>query len=398
MTIRKHSLRSMVVISVCIVAFGFTAGGLLKLLVTGNNAAQRDIVSYWSAAHLFAQHRNPYDPAATAHIEYAMGLKSQEREVIMRNPPWMLPLVLPLSLFSLRSGALAWSVLLALAFAGSIRVLYSMFPKPRTSAVLVCCFFGPATVCLLAGQTSVFALLGVVLFLRNHKASPFIAGMSLCLCLTKPHLFLAFGVAFIVWAVLTKAYSVVLGALLPFVVSCAAVTAYLPSVWGEYWKTMTTWGIGHEVIPCLSVVLARSIAPNVPWLHYVPASLACCWALVYHLTHRAQWDWMNEGLFVLLISVLTAPYAWVVDETVLLPVIASLLFVPASRALGAVALCSAIIELQLFFGVSLHSLLYLWTAPAWLAIFLFARSRNAWNRDAVRLQPLVAADMAVLDT
>ena len=50
-------------------------------------------------------------------------------------------------------------------------------------------------------------LLGLVLFLRLHRSSPFLAGVSLWLCLLKPHLFVPFGIVLIVWAIVTRSYS-----------------------------------------------------------------------------------------------------------------------------------------------------------------------------------------------
>jgi hypothetical protein len=72
--------------------------------------------------------------------------------------------------------------------------------------------FAPALVCLIVGQTSLFALLGLVLFLRLHRTRPFLAGVSLWLCALKPHLFLAFGVVLLAWIIVSRCYRILLGA------------------------------------------------------------------------------------------------------------------------------------------------------------------------------------------
>ena len=81
--------------------------------------------------------------------------------------------------------------------------------------------FAPALACLLAGQISLFALLGLVLFLRLHKTRPLLSGVSLWLCALRPHLFLPFCVVLILWIIATRSYKILLGALAALAMQCS---------------------------------------------------------------------------------------------------------------------------------------------------------------------------------
>jgi hypothetical protein len=106
---------------------------------------------------------------------------------------------------------------------------------------------------------------------------------------------------------------------------------------------------------------------------------------------------MEHGSLLVLVSVLVAPYTWFTDQAILLPALLGGVYLTRSRTLIATfALTSAIIEIANFRGIPvLHSAFYIWTAPAWLAWYLYAArrrdSRNAYEA------PLLA-DSGVMGT
>jgi hypothetical protein len=361
------------VVGICTLALAFTCLGMCDLLLTGNGAGERDFVSYWAAGHLIAQHQNPYDSETILRIERSVGLEPNVREVIMRNPPSALLLVLPLSLFGVKTGALVWSLLLLACLVTSVRMLWIMHGRPKNRLHLLGYTFGPALACILAGQTAVFALLGLVLFFRFNAVKPFMAGVSLWLCLLKPHLFLQFGAVLLLWVIVNKAYSVFLGAAAAVATSSTIALLLDPHVWIQYWTMMRTWGIERELIPCLSVTLRFLIKPDAIWIQYLPSMIAGVWALKYFLRRSATWNWMKHGSLLMLVSVMAAPYAWSTDEAILVPAILSGAYVARSGSLIALpALASAAIEIEILFKAPLHSRLFLWTAPVWLAWYLYA--------------------------
>ena len=343
------------------------------LLLTGNGVEQRDFISYWSAGHQVAAHQNPYDSEAIQRIERSYGLGDESREIIMRNPPSALALVLPLSLVSVRAGWLIWAGLLLFCLIASVRMLWIMHGRQTNHLELLGYSFGPALACLLAGQTALFSLLGLVLFLRWHSTRPFLAGVSLWLCALKSHLFLPFGAAMLVWVVMTKRYTILAGAAAVLTASCAIAYLIDPLAWSHYRYMMSTWGIERETIPCLSVMLRLALKPAATWIQYVPVILGSLWGLSYFWKHRQEWDWMKHGNLLMLVSVATAPYAWVTDEAVLIPaILGGAYFTRSPILITFLALGSAIIQIETVHSPNLHSFFYIWTASGWLVWYLCA--------------------------
>jgi hypothetical protein len=228
-------------------------------------------------------------------------------------------------------------------------------------------------VCLIVGQTSLFALLGLVLFLRLHRTRPFLAGISLWLCALKPHLFLVFGVVLLAWVILNGCYKVLLGAATAIAASCALTWWIDPTAWADYAHMMRTSGIENEFIPCWSVVLRLWIRPQAMGLQYMLPVLGCGWALVYFWKNRTAWDWAKHGSVLVVVSILAAPYCWVFDQSVAIPALLQGAYLTRSRILLALLAAASLgMEVALVCGVKLPSPFYLWTAPAWLAWYLLA--------------------------
>jgi hypothetical protein len=148
---------------------------------------------------------------------------------------------------------------------------------------------------------------------------------------------------------------------------------------------MSTSRIDKIPIPCLSNMLRRAISPDTMWLQYVPAAVGCVWALTYFRRHKDDWDWLEHGSLVVLVSVLVAPYTWLIDQAILIPALLHAVYVSRSRTVVAMlALASAAIQLSPFMVQELtHSVLYAWTAPAWVAIYLVATRSSSVSRPAV---------------
>ena len=76
----------------------------------------------------------------------------------------------------------------------------------------------------------------------------------------------------------------------------------------------------------------------------------------------------------MLVSVLVAPYTWLMDQAILIPALLHAAYFTRSRTLITIlALASAVIETATLRGIPLlHSAFYLWSAPAWLVWYLVA--------------------------
>jgi hypothetical protein len=144
---------------------------------------------------------------------------------------------------------------------------------------------------------------------------------------------------------------------------------------------MRVSGINQEIIPCLSIVLRRSISPDALWLQYLPALIGCVWALSYYWKNRRTWDWVKDSGPVVLVSILMAPYAWITDQALAIPaLVAGAIRTRSQLLLVALAAASIAIEAELLNGIMLSSNLYLWTAPAWLVWYLLTSRSEVTHR------------------
>jgi hypothetical protein len=134
-----------------------------------------------------------------------------------------------------------------------------------------------------------------------------------------------------------------------------------------------TSGVIQEYIPCISVALRVWISPHATWIAYVPSALGCAWALGYFVMRRHRWDWMRDGSLLMLVSILVAPYCWMFDQALAMPALLHGAYVTKSRILLTVlALASVLIDAELVGQIKMASILFLWTAPAWLVWYLLA--------------------------
>jgi hypothetical protein len=140
---------------------------------------------------------------------------------------------------------------------------------------------------------------------------------------------------------------------------------------------MNDAGLKDVALFTLSKYFRLAVAPGAFWLQFLPQAVASAWALWYALTRRKNWRWLNQGLLVLLVSVMCSPYSWLTDEAVLLPAILVGLYQAdeSRRSLLPFGLFGGAAIVELLVGVPIASPFSLWTTPAWFAWYLFATGR-----------------------
>jgi hypothetical protein len=380
----RNDFAELSIATVAGLAFALITIFLCVVPIAGNLASARDFVVFWATGQQLVHHANPYDAAAMARIEHTAGLNAGYGTLFMRNPPWGLPLVMPLGLVGVRIGAFLWSIVLLACMVVSGWLVWLMHGRRSSRIHWLAYAFAPALVCLFVGQTALFALLGLALFLRLYREWPFMAGLALWLCALKPHLFLPFGVVLLAWVVVSRSFRILTGAAAAMAASCAAVCWIDASAWSAYTAMMRAPGMEKEFIPCLSVAMRLWLSPQTLWLQYLPAAVACAWALAWFWRRRHQWDWLRDGSLLMLVSILAAPYCWLYDQALVIPALVEGAYLARSRPLLAIlALANLPIEIGLMCGIRITSALYLWTAPAWFAWYLLAcaSARRAGSTD-----------------
>lgn len=362
---------------VAAVLLAIIGAGILVFIAKSNNAGQRDFISYWAAGHQLVHRANPYDAAAIQELERSAGYKLNYR-LIMRNPPEALFLATPLGFVGPNTGLVLWMLALLACLVTSIRMIWALHGRPTDSLHLLGYCFAPVMECLMAGQLGIFLLFGVVLFLYFQKSRPFVAGAALVFCATKPHLFLPFGIVLLLWIACRKQYRMLAGFCVALFAVCALALSLDTNAFSHYSQMMRSSGVFGEIVPTLSEFLRLLLHKDAIWLQFAPQAGACVWALWWFWKRRERWDWMEQGLLVLLVSVMCAPYSLLTDEAVLLPAILVGIYRAdhSGRSLLPFGLIAGVAMLEVFTEIPMTSVFYLWTTPAWLAWFLYATRKS----------------------
>lgn len=339
-----------------------------------------DFVEYWAAGRLNVHGENPYDPAAVHQLERAAG--RDHDGILMWNPPWTLPLVMPLGLLDCRTAHLLW-----LAVQGVILVwcgdalwrLYGGAPSHRGLAWLLALTFLPSLFALTAGQIVPFVLLGAVLFLVFvRQGRDFLAGASLVLLAIKPHLAYLFWIALLCWCLSRRRWAILGGGLLGGAAALGVAMLCNPAVLGQYWHTFTHQPPAQYRSPTLGTVLRLWFGEEHFCLQFLALLPGLAWLLPYWLRHRRDWEWSERLPLLLLVSMLTAAYgAWLFDLALLLvPVLQTAArtrrdtWKPAALAylaINAVAASQLAVEAEYF--------AFIWMTPALLLAYLLLQRR-----------------------
>jgi hypothetical protein len=294
--------------------------------------------------------------------------------VMMLNPPTALPFALPLGFFGIRPAIFAWAVITFACLILSVRILRVLNGRTDGRSFFFCYAFAPALACVSIGQYSMVVLLGVALFLWLHRTRPLLAGLSVALMATKPHLFLPVAAVALLWTIRGKRYALLAGAVLGILLAAAAAIVVDPHVFAQYLTVSRAGAVDIYGAPNFSSLVHR-LDPPAPLLQYLLAAVATVWGLWWYWRRRTVWDWNDQGLILLAVAVITAPHSWLDDEVLMIPaVMAGLSLCRGSyRALLPLVALNSIALLMLYYNISFYSWNYLWTSVAWLLWFLDAR-------------------------
>jgi hypothetical protein len=287
------------------------------------NLVRRDSIAYWAAGKLLVSGHDPYNLVQVLALEGSQGY-SESKPLVLRTPPWSLFLVIPLGLLNAFAAWALWVALSLLAVIVSIRLCWRMYGnEARAPAIflVVAYLFAPIPACLVAGQMGLVLLLGIVLFLWWDRTHPFLAGMALVLPFAKPHLLSLFWVVLVFWAMKEKQHRLLAGLIVAFVMAIGLALIFEPATFQHYQAMLREASIGHEFIPAFSGVIRLLLFRRLFWVQFIPMALGLVWACWFYRKNRARWNWREHGPALLVVSVLTTPYAWLTDEVVLLPAI-----------------------------------------------------------------------------
>jgi hypothetical protein len=354
------------------------AGAVVLLAVAAlstvfyGKAANVDFIEYWTSGKLMRQHQNPYSQSSVYLFEKQAG-SDLHAPVVMRNPPWSLFLVAPLGYMSLQLAAFVWLLAMIVSLVVSVRLLSSGSKPPPIVAYV----FAPVLYSTMAGQTPLFFLLGTAVFLHFYKSRPWLAGLALALPAIKPHLFLLVWPVLLLECIRARRWRVLAGGVVGLALASAIAVSLDPHVWTDYLSSMRDEHMQLHLMNNLPFAL-RMLVPGWPaWVQVVPAIPATIWAIWYWWRHREQWEWTDQGTLLLAVSVLVSPYSWPFDQVLFLPAILRVCSGPMSKRTLSVLVGLSALASVMILKIPLTSLAYVWTGPAWLLWYLWARQQNA---------------------
>src|SRR5258708_4752722 len=345
---------------------------------------ERDSIAYWAAARLLVDHQNPYNHASVLRLEQEQGY-SEERPLVLRTPPWSLFMVVPLGW---SSPLVAWAIWIGILFGclifgvRLIRKLYATPQMPPNLFSILACTFAPVPACLVSGQMGLVLMLGMILFFCWEREHPYLAGAALILPFAKPHLLALFWIVLLLWAAARGKMKIAVGFFSALVAATLIALYFDPGVFAHYREMLQVAAIQREFIPALSGVLRLLFFRRFFWMQFVPLAIGLAWCFRYVMKKREDWDWREHGPALLIVSVLTTPYEWLSDETVLLPAIlqvAALVFAARARlkvvskiVLVGFAGLNALLLLILRFKIPFSTGLYFWCSLVWSGWYFYA--------------------------
>ena len=189
-----------------------------------------DYVEYWAAGNLNLNGGNPYDPQQLLPLQHAAG-RYFGVPVMMWNPPWMLLLAMPFSIFAYPISRVLWILFFVIIVFLSVNQTWQLYvgsPNQRWISWLVGFTFIPILEAFRTGQTGPLLLLGVVGFLFFiHKKKLWLAGGFLALLLVKPHILYLVLFTVVLWSLYEKQPRVILGAAIAIIVATLAALSLI---------------------------------------------------------------------------------------------------------------------------------------------------------------------------
>jgi hypothetical protein len=350
-----------------------------------------DFVAFWSAGHLIASQENPYS------LENILSLNPElEFDVLVRaqffNPPTILLLFIPFGLLPFHLSKNIWLLLSVILLIISTLWIWRIYKGPlskRWIAILCILTFTPAFFALFEGQVTFIILLGITGFLFfAEQRKWFTAGVFLSLLTIKYQLVLPFLITVILWIIYERRWKVIMGAVLVSLISLLIVTIIKPSIIIDYLFFLTHLAPSPCDQPVLAALFCVLGGERIDWLSYIPTTVGIIWLVIIWWRNKDKWSWRERISLFIIISILTAPYAWMHDELLfLIPVLEVAIVILNIRQnitsyfIIVAYLLMNVIAFILIPTLRYHQLLLLWMPTLFLGIYILAKVKlfPIWN-------------------
>ena len=348
-----------------------------------SNIKGRDSTLYWATAKLLLHRGNPYSIPEVQALEWSEHYGTAKKPKMYRPPPWSLWMILPLGFSNAYWAWIAWTGIALAALVASVRLswrIYGDAPCPPTIVLVAAYLFAPVVACLVIAQMGTVLLLAVLLFFYWAEKKPLWAGVVLLVPMAKPQFFAPLGLVIVLWCIARKQWRVLAGATLAFVGANLIALTFDPHIFAHYREMLALDQMQNEFMPNVSGVMRAFFFRQHYQVQFVPTLLGMCWAAWYFSKRREDWDWGRDGVWLLVVGALVAPYSWLTDEAVLLPAVIQGIVWLRRNSLGPgsqfVLLTFAVFDLLLLLiikaKVDPFTGIYFWSSLLWFAWYSFA--------------------------
>jgi hypothetical protein len=285
----------------------------------------KDFPEYWAAGRLNLRGEDPYD-ASRVLAEQQMLEPDRREPVMMWNPPPSLALYMPLGLLPYRLSGLVWVGVQLLATLVACDLLWRLFhpQRRRWIAFLLAVSFVGTWWMASFGQNSGLLLLGLAGFAHfTQRGKPLCAGAAAALTAIKPHLFAGFALLLLVDVCRQRGRWTLVGGALAIAGALGLALAANPLLLEEYVSATRHPAPGATPLSSWVVLmpaywLRMAVAPQAFWVQFAPCMLGCVALLAWRLIRGARWDWPMALPLAATVCIITAPYGWIFDLTILL--------------------------------------------------------------------------------
>jgi len=367
---------------------------LIPTLTSSNTIRADDFVRFWAGAKLTLGGENPFDPTNINRLqaEAGMAISGEEITSIILNPPWAISFFLPFGLLSYPLSRLIWllvSIILVVICSSLLWYYYKGLPNQKWIAWVAVIIFAPTISVLEKGQIAPIVLLSIVGFIYfvEYRHNDLAAGAFLALATIKPQIAYIFGLAVLIWVIQQRRWLVFVGAGVTTILLTLLPMILNPSIIPQYLSAMQTYQTAEWATPTFGSYLRFFLfGTNAIWPQFLPVVFGVLWFMFYWHRHARCWNWVERLPALLLVSLLTAPYAWTYDYVILLPAViqAAVWLIKERKSWSTYVLVGVFVGISIL-DLALHikqsDFWFIWLAPAILIWYLLVRINN------LRLKP-----------
>lgn len=362
------------ILTAALIAF---VGGIVFMaaFMASNALPPQDLTQYWAAAHLVRL--NPYSLSFVTELEKSAGVAVIGSPLVLKNPPWAIPFILPLGLFSYRVAFALWTVFSVVIVAGCVRAVWQLRERSESLfSILLPFVFGPTIVLLMLGQWTVLVLLGITGFLiMVERRRDWLAGSLLLLVMGKPHVSFLFLVAIALWTLRSRRWAILYSATISLTAASITMLIINPSIFTQFLER--TKQVVDETVPYPNFGGMLYTVFGHHALALLPQAAGVVWLLFYWRSRRRHWDWKTNGMLVLAVSVVSSYYSYPYDEILILPAMVTAYLTGNKKiflvGLVAVNLGYGVYLFQIAGSIGFSYMFLWWTATGWLLTYCFSR-------------------------